>query len=471
MVGAHLDSVPEGPGINDNGSGVAAVLETALQLGRSPQVHERGAVRFLGRARSSACSGPTTTSQSLNVDALKDIALYLNFDMLGSPNPGYFTYDGDQSTPPNDNDGVPRVPEGSAGIERTLVAYLKGAGKPREDTVIRRPVGLRRLHQGGGACGRPLLRRRGEEDRRAGRAWGGQANEPFDPNYHKPTDTLDHIDRDGARDQRRRGGIRGRASTRRIRAAATACRSATTAPGTCSNHEGHGRGHGRCGGGADVVFVHRRPHPHQTCPANWPARSAPTACTRTCASCRRSPTPTGATGPKARPATTPAWTTSRRCCGTRVSTSRHRSSSGSSAREGGNPTLTVSGRGYPVDQASLLVATPPGGLNAITLRPQKAPRLHRRRLRHDVGEGRDRRRRRHRLLGRRQAEHRGRQGRRRAACRQRARHRRQPGGSVHAGLLPAAHGSGRGDRHRRRRGAASHQRTGAAGAGQQGPSW
>ena len=41
--------------------------------------------------------------------------------------------------------------------------------------------------------------------------------------------------------------------------------------------------------------------------------------------------------------------------------------------EGGNPTLTVSGRGYHVDQASLLVATPPGGLNAITLRPQKAP--------------------------------------------------------------------------------------------------
>ena len=44
MVGAHLDSVPEGPGINDNGSGVAAVLETALQLGSSPEVNN--AVRF-----------------------------------------------------------------------------------------------------------------------------------------------------------------------------------------------------------------------------------------------------------------------------------------------------------------------------------------------------------------------------------------------------------------------------------------
>ena len=32
MAGAHLDSVTEGPGIQDNGSGSAAILETALQL-------------------------------------------------------------------------------------------------------------------------------------------------------------------------------------------------------------------------------------------------------------------------------------------------------------------------------------------------------------------------------------------------------------------------------------------------------
>ena len=135
--------------------------------------------------------------------------------------------------------------------------------------------------------------------------------------------------------------------------------------------------------------------------------------------------------------------------------------------EGGNPTLTVSGRGYHVDQASLLVATPPGGLNAITLRPQKAPGCTAAdygtvsvkgaiAVVDDTGCS----------VGR-QAEHRDRKGRRRVACRQCARHRRQPCGSVHVGLLPAAHRSGRCDRQRRRRGAASHQRTGAAGAGQQ----
>ena len=37
MAGAHLDSVPEGPGINDNGSGVAALLEIATRLGGSRQ--------------------------------------------------------------------------------------------------------------------------------------------------------------------------------------------------------------------------------------------------------------------------------------------------------------------------------------------------------------------------------------------------------------------------------------------------
>ena len=62
---------------------------------------------------------------SLDLDGLRDIALYLNFDLLGSPNPGYFTYDGDQSAAPTD---AKPVPEGSAGIERTLAGYLNLAG-------------------------------------------------------------------------------------------------------------------------------------------------------------------------------------------------------------------------------------------------------------------------------------------------------------------------------------------------------
>lgn len=96
MVGAHLDNVPAGPGINDNGSGVAAVLATAVALGPAPQI--RNAVRFgFWGAEEIGLVGSKRYVSSLNVEQLKDIALYLNFDMIGSPNPGYFTYDGDQS--------------------------------------------------------------------------------------------------------------------------------------------------------------------------------------------------------------------------------------------------------------------------------------------------------------------------------------------------------------------------------------
>jgi Zn-dependent M28 family amino/carboxypeptidase len=108
MVGAHLDSVPEGPGINDNGSGVAAVLETALQLGDSPEVANTVRFGFWG-AEEEGLLGSTNYVESLDTEGLKDIAMYLNFDMLGSPNAGYFTYDGDQSAP-LDEQGRPRVP-------------------------------------------------------------------------------------------------------------------------------------------------------------------------------------------------------------------------------------------------------------------------------------------------------------------------------------------------------------------------
>jgi Zn-dependent M28 family amino/carboxypeptidase len=194
MVGAHLDSVPAGPGINDNGSGVAAVLETAVQMGNSPNV--RNAVRFgFWGAEELGLLGSNNYIQSLSDDGLKDIALYLNFDMLGSPNPGYFTYDGDQSEPHKSGQNVPRVPEGSAGIERTLVAYLKSAGKTPQDTSF----DGRSDYDGFTLAGIPAggIFSGAEENKTPEQAhlWGGQADAPFDPNYHKKTDILDRIDR------------------------------------------------------------------------------------------------------------------------------------------------------------------------------------------------------------------------------------------------------------------------------------
>ena len=194
MVGAHLDSVAEGPGINDNGSGVAAVLETALQLGPSPEV--KNAVRFgLWGAEEEGLLGSSNYIESLDADGLKDIALYLNFDMLGSPNPGYFTYDGDQSTKPDARGGIPRVPEGSAGIERTLVAYLDSVGKPAEDTSFNGRSDYDGFTKSGVPAGGLFSGAEEKKTAQQAEVWGGQADQPFDPNYHKSTDTLDRIDR------------------------------------------------------------------------------------------------------------------------------------------------------------------------------------------------------------------------------------------------------------------------------------
>jgi Zn-dependent M28 family amino/carboxypeptidase len=194
MVGGHLDSVKAGPGVDDNGSGVAAVLETALQMGSSPPI--QNAVRFgFWGAEELGLVGSEKYLESLDVNALKDIALYLNFDMLGSPNPGYFTYDGDQSAPPDPKQGTPRVPEGSAGIERTLVAYLTSQGKTAEDTSFQGRSDYAGFTDAGIPAGGLFS---GAEEKKTAeqvRLWGGQTDEPFDANYHQKTDTLDKIDR------------------------------------------------------------------------------------------------------------------------------------------------------------------------------------------------------------------------------------------------------------------------------------
>jgi Zn-dependent M28 family amino/carboxypeptidase len=193
MAGAHLDSVPEGPGINDNGSGVAAVLETAVQLGNSPPVHNAVRFGFWG-AEELGLIGSRNYVESLDLDGLKDIALYLNFDMLASPNPGYFTYDGDQSLPIDAREG-PAAPEGSAGIERTLAAYLGWAERTPQATSF----DGRSDYDGFALAGIPAggLFSGAESKKSADQAklWGGTPDEPFDPNYHHKTDTLDHIDR------------------------------------------------------------------------------------------------------------------------------------------------------------------------------------------------------------------------------------------------------------------------------------
>lgn len=118
--------------------------------------------------------------ESLDIDALKGIALYLNFDMLASPNPGYFTYDGDQSLP-LDARGQPVVPEGSAGIERTFVAYLKMAGKTAQDTSFDGRSDYDGFTLAGIPSGGLFSGAEVKKSAEQAELWGGTADEPSIP--------------------------------------------------------------------------------------------------------------------------------------------------------------------------------------------------------------------------------------------------------------------------------------------------
>ncbi|MFL6127227.1 M28 family metallopeptidase [Actinophytocola sp.] len=190
MAGAHLDSVPAGPGVNDNGTGSAALLETALQLGGSPKVNNK--VRFAWwSGEELGLLGSKYYVQNLDFEHQLDIALYLNFDMIGSPNAGYFTFDGDNS----DGVGAGPGPYGSAQIEQAFTAYFDYTGVPLEgrDFDGRSDYGefiLNGIPAGGLFTGAEVIKTEDQANK-----WGGVAGEAFDPCYHQACDNLGNIDR------------------------------------------------------------------------------------------------------------------------------------------------------------------------------------------------------------------------------------------------------------------------------------
>ncbi len=189
VVGAHLDGPSGGPGINDDGSGVAAVLETALRLGPLPQVNNAVRFAFWG----AGLTGVMDYVFGLDVEQLNDIALYLDCTMLGSPNAGFFTDDGDQSGPPGEGVSSGDVPEGSAGIERTLGGYLYAAGKRPADMPLTTRADYHPFMVAGVPIGGMTTGASQTKTVVQARLWGGEAGVPFDPNGAGPRDTVDAI--------------------------------------------------------------------------------------------------------------------------------------------------------------------------------------------------------------------------------------------------------------------------------------
>jgi Zn-dependent M28 family amino/carboxypeptidase len=190
MAGSHLDSVEAGPGINDNGSGSASLLETALQLGSRPKVDN--AIRFAWwGAEERGLIGSTEYVRSLTFEQQLDIALYLNFDMVGSPNAAYFIYDGDNS----DAVGSPAGPYGSAQIEKAFADYFVAKGVPTEGTDFSGRSDYGEFIAQGIPAGGLFTGAEGVKTAAQAAKWGGTAGVAYDRCYHSTCDNLGNIDR------------------------------------------------------------------------------------------------------------------------------------------------------------------------------------------------------------------------------------------------------------------------------------
>ncbi|SEF18476.1 M28 family peptidase [Jiangella alba] len=185
MAGAHLDSVQDGPGINDNGSGSAALLETAIQINRQ---NLKNQVRFAWwGAEESGLLGSNFYVPDLTQEERDRIALYLNFDMVASPNYMFGIYDGDNSsgTAP---DGF--IPEGSAQIEDVFEKIYTRRNQPFNDSEFSGRSDYGAFIEADIPAGGLFTGAEGAKSEEQAELYGGLANVPYDPCYHGFCDNL-----------------------------------------------------------------------------------------------------------------------------------------------------------------------------------------------------------------------------------------------------------------------------------------
>jgi hypothetical protein len=188
VVGAHLDSVGVGPGINDNGSGSATILEIAEQMSK---VKPRNMVRFIWfGAEESGLLGSEAYVGSLSERERSQIAAMLNFDMVGSPNFARFVYDGDLSDSPPLPGGAPR---GSAQIESLFANYFAGQGLAIEPTAFDGRSDYGPFLEAGIPAGGLFTGAEGIKTTAEEAIDGGQAGAPYDACYHQSCDDTDNL--------------------------------------------------------------------------------------------------------------------------------------------------------------------------------------------------------------------------------------------------------------------------------------
>ena len=185
LLGAHLDSVVDGPGANDDGSGVAALLEIARSLGSDGR---RATVRVaFWSGEELGLLGSSRYVSTLSDDERAAIVVYGNADMLASPNGFAGVYD---------EAGAAEGSEAAHDLLRDAVERAGGTPLPVDlhGGSDHRPFALAGIATAGLFSGavEPVTDEQAE-------ASGATAGEPADPCYHQPCDDLDNVDLDLAR--------------------------------------------------------------------------------------------------------------------------------------------------------------------------------------------------------------------------------------------------------------------------------
>ena len=196
VVGAHLDSVPRGPGINDNGSGSATILEVAEAYAAQDRT-PTSKLRFAWwGAEEFGLLGSNYYVANLSQAELDKIALNLNFDMIGSPNYVRFVYDGNNSAFPV-GPGAAAGPAGSGAIEDAFHRYFSAVGLASSETPFSGrsdygPFIAKGIPAGGLFTGAEGVKTAAEEQ-----IYGGTAGVAYDKCYHLFCDAFTNVNEKG----------------------------------------------------------------------------------------------------------------------------------------------------------------------------------------------------------------------------------------------------------------------------------
>lgn len=193
MAGAHLDSVDGGAGINDNGSGSATILTVAEELAKAKKLTNKVRFAWWGAEEAGLLGSQHWVYDMYdnNPSALEDISLYLNFDMVGSPNYVRFVYDGDNSM-----GGGVEGPDGSAQIEQLFTNYFTSQGLASEETEFSGRSDYGPFLDVGIASGGLFTGAEGVKTEEQAEVYGGTAGEWYDPCYHQACDDRSNISMD-----------------------------------------------------------------------------------------------------------------------------------------------------------------------------------------------------------------------------------------------------------------------------------